>query len=309
MVSNMNRYLGIFCAILCPCCWGGVSAVSKQLLSEAAPIPLLVVQLMGSVAFLWSLVLVGKIQRFSFGQMFKWSLPGTLDPGTSYIALMYGLSLSTAGKAALLVSIQPPMTMLLAWYFLREALPRGSAHGLSLAAIGTMLTLEPGTSADNMLAGDLLILLNVLLAAAYSVTTRPQLEQAHPLLLAALHQSTGLLLIAGFWLASFGMDSIASLPDGSTLVWGVLSGIVQYGLCLWCYLEAVKRLSVSLASAFLILIPPVGILSGALLLGESLSFITWIGAVLILGGVSCLREGNVDYTPMPSQEAGWASSR
>jgi drug/metabolite transporter (DMT)-like permease len=57
----------------------------------------------------------------------RWLLPvlllGLLSPGVSYTLVMLGLVYTTASVAALLWAAEPAFIVILAWFFLREAMP------------------------------------------------------------------------------------------------------------------------------------------------------------------------------------------
>jgi drug/metabolite transporter (DMT)-like permease len=60
---------------------------------------------------------------------------------------------------------------------------------------------------------------------------------------------------------------------------------LYYAGAYWLYLGALRRVPASIAAASFYLIPIVGIGAGALLLGERLGAVQWVGAIIVLVSV------------------------
>ena len=98
-------------------------------------------------------------------------------------------------------------------------------------------------------------------------------------------------MVVVIWLiAAFFQSATAAVPPVplSMVLLAIVSGIIQYALAFWLYLIALQKLSASIASFYLTLIPLFGVGGAYVILGEQLTFWQWIGALCILAAVVLL---------------------
>ncbi len=70
------------------------------------------------------------------------------------------------------------------------------------------------------------------------------------------------------------------------------SGVLYYAGRYWFYLGALRHVAASFAAVSFYLIPIVGVVAGALLLGERLDPRQWVGAVLVFVSVLAIFRGS-----------------
>ncbi|MBF2098268.1 MAG: DMT family transporter [Gloeomargaritaceae cyanobacterium C42_A2020_066] len=284
-------------------CWGLGLVLSKALLHELPAGILLAVQLGTSVCLLWAMTgAAGRIPPPSW-VLARVSLTGWLEPGLSYLFGLLGLALTTASQAALLGATEPLWVMGLATVILGESLPRHLQVLAGLAFLGVVLVVgaTPHVSVGQHLWGDGLVLLGTLCAALYVVLSGRAVSQTHPLPLAAVQQTAGLILIG--LLTHWGWTGDTTLAFSSVAWWvwvgAALSGLMQYGLAFWLYLSGLRELPVSQAALFLTLIPVFGVLGGWLFLGETLTSGQFLGAGLILGALILMQRQGLTVAGRP----------
>jgi len=79
-------------------------------------------------------------------------LGGVVGP----VALMYGLTLTTAASAALLLDLEAVLTALLGWFLFKEDFDRRIALGMRVIIAGaTLLTVTPGGGQGSVLGSPL----------------------------------------------------------------------------------------------------------------------------------------------------------
>lgn len=277
--------------ILSAACWGLGTVISKGILSNLKPLTVLVIQLSSSVTFLWTLTLIQSSpkdwQRLAPSTWLKLGFPGWLEPGLSYTFGLIGLTTTTASNAALIGTTEPVIILGLAGFLLKERI-RPVLLGLSgIALCGVVLTIGGEMrSSPNSAIGDLLILIGTFCGALYAVLSRSGVAVVNALALAAIQQSFGLLWVILAWF-SFEARHFESFSNISITTWAItiLSGIVQYALAFWLYLQAIQKLPVSVAAQFLSLIPIFGMCGAYLFLGERLSLLQGLGGLLVIGAV------------------------
>lgn len=287
--SNPDRGIAILAIVACSACWGVTSVFTKALIDVATPMKLVTVQLSASAAFLWLAAILRAGPSGLGGIKLRNAIPGLLDPGLSYIFGTIGLGLTTASSASLITSLQPLLVLVCAALLLGERLGAGGAAAALLGLLGVLSMQGSAGSAESRSSGDLLVLLSACSAALYCVGTRDMARREEPLVLAALHQSAGLVPIAAFC----ALCADGGAPLGEWLLWACLTGVAQYALSLWLYLYAVSRLPLQTAALFLISIPLFSVVAAWLVLGEILSPFEYAGAAAIVCAlvISCRSAG------------------
>jgi drug/metabolite transporter (DMT)-like permease len=67
-----------------------------------------------------------------------------------------------------------------------------------------------------------------------------------------------------------------------------MSGVLYYALAFWLYIRGLKKVPASLAGFFINLLPVFGVSAAYIFLGERLTPIQWVGAILILFAVGSI---------------------
>lgn len=267
-------------------CWANGSVMTASLVSGVAPITLLFIQLLGSNIFLWSLLLYQRVAIPRSRQMALVGSMGIIEPGLTYLCSIVGLQRLSVSASSLIFATEPFMVAVLAWFILRERLTREVALGCVISLAGISLTLADGMQAE--LVGAALVIASTSCAAVYVVCNQRISKVSSPLARAACQQLCGLLVIGLLLAAVEGFQGIYHIPHST--VWTILiSGVIQYAIAFWLYLIAVDRLPVTTATLFLSLIPVFTVLEGGFFLGEHLTTLQWLGALLVLASlrISC----------------------
>lgn len=209
--------------------------------------------------------------------------------GPGFWAVSQGLE---AGVMALLGTLQPPLTALLAWHFFGEQPSRRLIIGLVIGMAGVALSLAPGLleGSDGASTAGWIAVIAALLSVA-SITAGTLLQKSSivtvPLLAAISFQTLGAVLVMLLMNASFGQWQL----PGEIAVIGYLAYAVLIlsigGFTLLTWL--VRQGSATRASSLLLLVPPLAAVLSWLLYGESLDRIQIAGFVLALSGVLLAR--------------------
>lgn len=273
--------------ILAAVCWGLGTVVSKAALSEIPPVSLLSIQLTSSVAVLAVLMRAQGIPLRGDTPTLLARL-GILNPGMAYALGLLGLMTITASMSVLLWALEPVMILVLAGIVLRERLTPGILV-LSGAALGGILlvTYDPA-SIGGQAVGIGLALAGIACCAAYTVITRRRIPDARETSQVVLAQQAYGLVFALLLVGIFAILGQPVAPSGLTplgLASALASGVLYYAGAYWLYLGALRRVPASIAAGSFYLIPIVGVAAGAVVLGERLSAIQWIGAVVVLAAV------------------------
>jgi drug/metabolite transporter (DMT)-like permease len=192
-----------------------------------------------------------------------------------------------AGTAAMLVNVGPVFIALLAGLLLHEGFPRSLVAGCAIAFAGAIV-IGLATSERGVDAGWGAVLC-VLAAAAYAVAViaqKPLLERSSGLQITFLACLIGTVACLPFAPALAGELGDAS---GETIFWTVYLGVfpTAIGFTTWAY--ALKRTSAGKMGATTYLVPPLTVLMGWAILGETPPLLAIAGGALCLAGVAVTR--------------------
>lgn len=191
------------------------------------------------------------------------------------VCMLFGVSMTTAVAAGVVMSSIPAVVAVLSWLFLRERIGRRTAAGIACAALGIglfSLDKSGGTAVDGgrALLGNLLVFAAVVCEASYVVIGKRLTEGLGPKRISALINLWGLALVTpmGLWAAlSFDFTGVTA-P-----VWLLL---VFYGLAasvwtVWLWMTGLKTVPASQAGVFTVMLPISAALIGVLFMGERLT--------------------------------------
>ena len=169
-------------------CWGAATAISKRAVDEIAPLTLLPIELVVSVAVLGiGAAVTGdrtlpRTNRAALGWL------GVLNPGLAYALSLAGLARITASASALLWAIEPIMILVLAWLVVRQR-PKAAMFTLAaIALLGVVLVVgQPDVQLSTV--GVMLTLTGVGACALYTVLSSKYLGDESTLGVVVLQQS------------------------------------------------------------------------------------------------------------------------
>ena len=225
------------------------------------------------------------------------------------ICMLFGVSMTSAVSAGVIMASIPAVVALLSWAFLRERIGLRVWAAVVCAAIGiSLLSLSKseltthvlqGPDADlasrNVWLGNLLVFGAVLCEAAYAVIGKKLTGALGPKRIASLINLWGFLLMTplGLYVAwDFRFDTVA--PS----IWLLL---VFYALAasvwtVWLWMTGLKTVPAAKAGVFTVMLPISAALTGVGLLGERLS-----GTQLLAFAIALVR---VVLATLPTRKAG-----
>lgn len=212
---------------------------------------------------------------------------GVLWFGLYNLALNEGEQRVDAGTASMLVNVGPVLIALLAGVLLAEGFPRTLLAGCAIAFAGAVViglaTSERGVGAG---WGAALCVAAAALYAGGVVAQKPLLSRVSALHVTWLACTVGLVVCLPF--ASTLWDELGR-AEGSSIAWMVYLGVfpTAVGFMTWAY--ALSRTTAGRMGATTYLVPPLAIVLGWAMLGESPASLAFLGGALCLGGVVVAR--------------------
>ena len=214
------------------------------------------------------------------------------------VCMLFGVSMTTAVAAGVVMSSIPAVVALLSWFFLRERIGWRSAAGIACAAIGIgLFSLQKSDAGASMAAnssdilgmsssllGNLLVFAAVVCEAAYVVIGKRLTDGLSPKRISAIINLWGFALVTpfGLWAAwQFDFGAVEA-P-----IWGLL---VFYGLAasmwtVWLWMTGLKTVPASQAGVFTVMLPVSAATVGVVFMGERLTGLQMVAFGIALLGL------------------------
>jgi drug/metabolite transporter (DMT)-like permease len=190
-----------------------------------------------------------------------------------------GVQHTTAGAAALLLNTNPVMVAVLAWPMLGERLDRSSVAGTLLAVAGVVtISVRSGLGSP---VGIVLLLGGALAWASASIAIK-RLGAVDLVRLSCAQMIAGglPLLVAGIL-----FEHRLPHPTPASVGWFAFLVIPATAVNFVLWFGLLERYSATAMTAWLFLIPVFGVIAGALLLDEPLSWRVAAGGLLVIAGI------------------------
>ena len=203
------------------------------------------------------------------------------------VCMLFGVALSSALAAGVIMAALPAVVALLSWAGLRERIAPRVAGGIGCAVAGIALVSlgQAGSEGDDSsLLGNTLLLGAVFCEALYVVIGKKLTGQLSARRISALVNLWGLALVTPFGLWQAWQFDFTAVRSG---VWVLL---LFYALAasvatVWLWMTGLKHVPASSAGVFTVLLPVSAAAVGVLLLGEHVSGIQLGAFALALAGV------------------------
>lgn len=217
---------------------------------------------------------------------------GLLGFGAHQALFVVGLNHTTAGNAALLMATNPIWTALLSWGIGDEALSPWAWGGLFLSIAGTSLVVAAGSlnvaAGVGTLFGNAMMLLAAVAWGSYTAFSKRVVDRLSPTATAFFGVLFALPILVG--VGALYEPSVTWSQVGWK-AWSaiVFSGGLAVGLMFVLWNRGVRRVGSSNTAVYYYLVPVVGMVVGAVTLGEPITPAQVTGGALILGGLILVR--------------------
>ena len=210
------------------------------------------------------------------------------------ICMLFGVSMTSAVSAGVIMAAIPAVVALLSWLVLRERIRKRTWAAVACAAIGiTVLAFADAPPADGALTrsaragsllGNLLVLGAVLCEAAYAVIGKKLTGALGPKRITAIINLWGFALVTPFGMYAALSFDFASVAAGN---WWLL---LFYSLAasiwtVWLWMTGLKTVPASQAGVFTVMLPVSAALVGVFALGEHLTGVQLLAFAIALAGV------------------------
>ena len=279
----IRAYISIIAACLL---WSLNPAAIKLALEEIA-VPQLVFMRAVFAAFILLLV------SFFMGHRFRpkeigWRpfLLGVLDPGLTSLLFVTSLTVLSATNTVLILALMPFSQSVLGRVVFKEELRSSVWLGATLAFSGIVIYFsgEAFNGADTVWGNSLLLSVFCLITVS-QLLTRKIMKTEIPAIQVTSSQMISASVVLFLYLILFG-DTELPLQASSGTMMTLLFLIFSMAIPFFLYNQAMRHLPIGIASLLLVMIIPFGFLFAAIFLGEEITLIKAIGAILVMTGVT-----------------------
>lgn len=236
------------------------------------------------------LLLERGLPRLSPRQALGVALLGATGVAAYNLFFMLGLKEVPAGRASLIVALNPAATLAGAALFFHERLSARKVIGIVVALVGAAIVIGRGNPlglfAGELGAGEALILGCVVSWSAFTLIAKRLMAGLSPLVVTAYASLAGTPMLAAA--VAIGGGSFA--PRATAAAWGAIAflGILGTAVAFVWFNDGVRRLGSARAPVFINLVPVAAVALAWLLLDERVDVSMVAGGLLVLAGVYVL---------------------
>ncbi|MDB5829121.1 MAG: hypothetical protein JWQ73_3341, partial [Variovorax sp.] len=209
------------------------------------------------------------------------------------ICMLFGVSMTSAVSAGVIMASIPAVVAVTSWIFLRERITLRIAGAIGCAAAGiALLAFAPAHAAPTADAaqtgmpwlGNLLVFCAVLCESAYAVIGKSLTGRLGPKRISSLINLWGFALSTPFGIWFAWRFDFAGVHVGTWLL------LVVYAMAasiwtVWLWMTGLRNVPASQAGVFTVMLPVSAAMVGVLVLGESLSMLQLVAFAAALAGV------------------------
>lgn len=273
--------------------WGSSYLFIKIAVPDFGTFTLVALRLVVGAALLWVVLWRAKhaIPRSlaTYGHLVVMALVNITLP---FLLITWAEREVDSSLAAVLTSIVPLFAVVLAHLFIPdEPMRANSILGLAVGFMGVVVLTGPSLDNGAHFAADLALVGSSLCYAAGGVYARRNVRGLQPMIPAVFQVTFAMLITSVFALVLEHPWEVRPSAAGSfSIVW---LGLLGSGAAYLCYFRLLSRWGATRTTAVAYVLPVVGIVLGALVLAEPLSWRILLGTLLIIGGVALVNARDI----------------
>jgi len=279
--------------------WGFNWIATRIILSALPPWTMRTLGIgLGDLTLFAAAVVTGVSLAVPRGERFKILIAAFFNVGIFNVCSAYAQIYGTTSRAVVIAYSMPIWSALLAHFVLKEKLNALKLFALALCAAGLAILIYPLARADFPF-GALLALGCAWAWAAGTVYLKWTKIRAATLAIAAWQLLFGWLMLAAGMVIFDGLPQFSPLP-AHVVLWIAYNGLIGMGLAYFLWFVIVDRLPTTTASLGSLLVPVVGVIGSALVMGERPSLTDIVGfACIFAAAASVLLQPDALHDELP----------
>lgn len=221
------------------------------------PSVFILLRVTGAMALFWTIKSVFAPEKVERKDLLLLAFCGLFGVAINQLFFFHGLNLSSSINSGIIMTINPILVLILAYFVLKEKITTYKFVGILLGALGAvLLTLAGGSGSGDSLLGDLFLFLNALSYAIYLVIAKPLMKKYSPLTVITYVFTFGWIFVLAFPLTWIELQTtdFSIIPAD---IWGKITFVVVAVTFLVYLLTmyALKYLSPSVSASYIYLQP------------------------------------------------------
>ena len=268
--------------------WGGTFVAGRSLAGQVPPVAAAFFRF--ALAAIILLVVVWRTEgfpRLNLRQFLTIISLGATGVMAYNLFFFKGLSTIGAGRASLIIALNPVFIALASTLIYQEILPIRRAAGIVLSISGAMIVITRGAPLSILSGGigqgELLIFGCVLSWTLYSIIGKTAMRGLTPLVAVCYSSLAGALML---FLLALGQGQLTTVFSYPATAWLALFYLGLFGTVIgfFWYFQAIARIGPSRAAVFINFVPVNGVLLATLILNEPLTLSLLTGGALVVCG-------------------------
>jgi drug/metabolite transporter (DMT)-like permease len=259
---------------------------------QVGPLQVATVRFLFGAAFILVLLMGQRQGRFIVDAVKKDGLPiallGAVGVFLTFFLLHEGIESTSASTAAVIFSMNPVFTVLIASLILRERLGLLGWLGVCLGLVGAFTAVTgfrfSGLFSREDFLGGVLILVAAATWSLYTVYGKRYSERYGSLVLSLLTMVSGSLLLAVLLAIQGGWGEMSGY-NARAWAWLLYLGVVTVGIGYILYFEGMRRVPASRGASLFYLKPVLALLIAHFALGEPISYTLLLASVMVASGI------------------------
>ena len=270
--------------------WGGTFIAGKMISETVNPCSASFLRFAIASFFLIiiTIKIEGKLPKLKKKQILPVVLLGFTGVFAYNILFLTGLRYINAGRAALIIAMNPIFISLLSALFFKERLDLIKIIGILMSVTGAIIVISNGRITDfvgySFGKGELLICGCVLSWVSYSLIGRAVMDDLSPIVSVCYSSVIGAVLL---FIPALYNDIFSHIGSYSAMDWTSLFYLGFFGTVIgfFWYYEGINQIGPTKASVFINFVPISAIILAFFILNEQISISLFIGAVLVVSGI------------------------
>lgn len=275
-------------------------SIAKEVMPEyIAPFGFIFCRVLGALSLFWLFTSFGKQEKVKSKDLVRLMICGLFGVAGNQLMFFYGLNLTTPINAAIIMTCNPILVMIMSATIIGERITASKVSGVFLGlagAAGLILNKsELSVSSDHFL-GDLFIFLNATSYAIYLVLVKPLMSKYKAITVIKWVFLFGFIVVIPFGIHDFSQINWSSFTSSTWLSFL----FVVIGTTFLAYLFNIfglKQLSPSVVSTYIYSQPLIATIVALMMQKDELNLIKIISALFIFSGVYLVSIRKKSFSP------------
>ena len=263
-------------------------SVAKEIMPEyIGPFGFIFCRVAGALLLFWSFSFLFEKEKIIAKDWWRLAVCGLFGVASNQLMFFYGLNLTTPINAAIIMTCNPILVLIISALIIRERITVKKIGGIFLGisgALGLILYNNQLSISSTGFVGDLFIFLNATSYAIYLVLVKPLMRQYKPITVIKWVFLFGFMIVIPFGYRGFSEIAWDTFDQS---IWMAFAFVVV-GTTFLAYLFNIfglKELNPTVVSTYIYSQPLIATLVALLMQKDELSIVKVVSAVLIFLGV------------------------